>query len=154
MYYLIKGLCPRTDIDMGAHGISIDLHPKWKELVAESGLDQAKCNKAIETMGNERLDACGYSKTVKYNDGPLHRLYEARTSICVSWGEWGTNHITVPGDACGLDVGHGFGNILGPGGASLLPHNVDSWSQVQLLLIVFTWFAESVVLASYGKVKT
>jgi hypothetical protein len=153
MYYDIIGLCPRTDIDTGQHGFHINLHPKWCGLVEASGIGQYQADHAIKEMGDSWLDACGYGQPFEH-DGKVGRLYEARSSIRVSWGEWGPEHITVPGSACGLDIERrGIGNPF-RGGASLLPHNIDHWGQVQLLLIVFTFFAESLVIQSWEKINS
>lgn len=150
MYYDIIGLCPRTDLRLGAHGFSIHLHPKWKGLVAASKLTHEDVTGAIKSHGNLWLDACGYGR--RYGDEKL-RAYEARTSVRVSWGEWGPEHITVPGNACGLDLTlDSLGNPLG--GPSLDPHNIDNWSQVQLLLVVFTFFAESLVILAHDKIRS
>lgn len=130
MYYCIAGLCHRDDVDMGWHGFIIHLHPRMKELVAASGIDQGNANTAIETMGRGWLDASGYGCL---SDGrPLYNPRDVR----VKWGEYGAEHITVPGNACGLDIGRACGNPLR--GQSLLPHNVDSLQQKYLLLIVFS----------------
>lgn len=160
--YHIKGLCPRTDIDMGRCGFGIDLHPLWKESVALSGLTQALVNTGISNMCRAWLDGCGYNaifdpdrsamddweakklgKNIKY--GPNARpLYDVH-SIRVQWGEWGPEHITVPGNACGLDIENasycGFTD-----GRSLAPHNVDTIAQAHLLLVVFTFFADTLML--------
>ena len=166
--YLIRGLCPRTDISMGAHGFAIELGREWPKLVAASGLTATMVNHKIEREGDAWLDACGYGgmydpdavfdpmtaldeldggSPVKKKLGPrARRSYEARTSIRVQWGAWGLEHISVPGNACGLDIEReGFGTFM-PRAAMLTPHNIDCWRQKQLLLIVFTTFAEDIVL--------
>lgn len=74
----------------------------------------------------------------------LMKAYRLR----VTWGKWGAEHIIVPGNACGLDVNTaGCFNLLK--GMTLLPHNIDSWTQKQLLLIVFTEIAECVLMNNY-----
>jgi hypothetical protein len=50
----------------------------------------------------------------------------------------------VPGDACGLDID--CGHPAPKDGRVLVPHNVDSRDQAMLLIVVFTWFAGSVIL--------
>ncbi len=159
--YVIRCLCPRTDIDMGCHGFSIDISAEWKEIVAASGLTQEKIDYKLKLCGNAWLDACGYG-TMYDPDAefdPLHdrskphgpntrRLYDVSRgcALRVKWGEWGCEHIEVPGSATGLDIErNSFGSVF-RGGVRLLPHNIDCWSQKQLLLIVFTEFAEDVVL--------
>lgn len=144
--YLIRGLDPRTDIAMGAHGFSIELSPQWRVMVASCGLTQEMVDKKILECGNDWLDSCGYKGKLSYDASK--RLYEARHSIRIHWGEWGPEHITVPGNACGLDIDrNAFGTFI-KNGAMLTPHNIDCWSQKQLLLIVFCSFAEDVVLFS------
>lgn len=61
-------------------------------------------------------------------------------------GDWGLEHISVPGNACGLDI---WDDICAPaGGMSLLPHNVDSKMQCMALITVFTWFIYTASLNS------
>lgn len=151
MYYDIDGLCPRTDISMGGHGFCIKLYPEWRGLVAGRALTQENVTTAIGRLGRAWLDACGYDgvfdpdnsgfrKDSEKPPGPEARpMYEPGRNLRVSWGEWGPEHISVPGDACGLDLDDSFGAPLG--GRTLSPHNVDSANQKLLLLIVFTWFA-------------
>jgi hypothetical protein len=155
--YLIRGYCPRTDIDMGRHGFFIDLHPKLTEFVALAKLTDPDITANVQRQGRAWLDSCGFDGWYDpdnyglYHDpkklpGPnAVKSYQPR-DIRVAWGEWGPEHISVPGNACGLDIDRRpLGNIW-RGGASLYPHNVDSWSQKQLLTIVFTYFIESVML--------
>lgn len=125
--YLIRNLCPRTDLDMGNHAFTIELSKEWPEYVKKSELTQEKINYLIAQRGNAWLDACGYDRMWQMEeDSPKKRLHEARSSIRVSWGEYGAEHITVPGNACGLDLdSHAFGCFL-RGGKMLLPHNIDS----------------------------
>ena len=156
MYYAICNLCPRSDISMGAHGFTISLHKRWRELVANCDLDQTRVDKAVSVLGRSWLDSCGYKGIFDPDNcgatadrslppGPNARpLYEANR-IRVDWGEWGAEHISVPGSACGLGIErHNFGSILR--GPALVPHNIDCWQQKQLLLIVFCWFAESIII--------
>lgn len=100
MYYSISGICPRTDIDMGRHGFSIHLHPKFKEQVAKSGITEKNVQDAIKNMGRYWLDACGYSAMYdpdnngfganpKQKLGPkAQSLYEPGYDLRISWGEW------------------------------------------------------------------
>lgn len=126
-YYNIKGLCPNG---RGDCGFAIDLSPTWPEAVKLANLDQNKVNHAIQTMGRQWLDGCGFAWIDTY-------------LIRVQWGEWGPEHITVPGDACGLDLSRSIGGFKG--GMSLTPHNVDNIRQAHLLLVVFTFFANEIV---------
>ncbi len=154
--YSIDGLCPNREHAIGGFGFSIKLYPQWKEIVAASGLDQVKIEQALSRLGREWLDVCGFDAIFdpdncgfeadkKCKPGPDARpSYLPNRDLRVSWGEWGVEHISVPGNACGLDVGSGPG---GPrNGKVLWPHNVDGWHQVQLLLITFCWFADSMML--------
>ena len=160
MYYSITGLWPRKE--MSGFGFSIRLFPPWKDMVARSEITQENVDTAIENMGREWLDICGFdgkydpdngiddvmSEVVgvpKKPAGPNARhMYVPGRDLRVEWGEWGPEHISVPGNACGLDYDHhAFGAPLN--GAILLPHNVDAWSQVQLLLVTFCWFTNLLV---------
>lgn len=156
MYYDIDGLCPRTDVDMGRHGFCIKLFAEWKELVFNRNLTQENVNAALDSLGRLWLDACGFSGTFdpdncgcemdpKKAPGPKARpMYTPNLDLRVTWGEWGPEHITVPGNACGLDLSQGMGAPRG--GRILAPHNVDSATQKLLLLVVFTWFANDLTL--------
>lgn len=154
--YHINGLCPRTDIDMGRCGFSIDLHPSWRQAVKDCDwLTQKEVLEGIKNMHRAWLDGCGYSAIYDPDNsgvdrikgkspGPnAHPLYDIH-SIRVQWGEWGPEHITVPGDACGLDIGRSIGGFRD--GMSLHPHNVDSLAQAHLLLVVFLFFADTLIL--------
>jgi hypothetical protein len=155
VYYSIAGLAPRTDIDMGRHGFQINLHPRFKDLVKASNLGPEQIHNCLMNLGNQWLDDCGYGRRYERGEEPgdgLDRVYEARSSIRVSWGEWGPEHISVPGNACGLDIAHrALGSWLG--GPSLLPHNIDSWSQVQLLLIIFTYLVDSMTICAWEEIS-
>ena len=147
MNYQITGLCPRDDITMGRWGFGIRLFPGFKDDVGLSGIDGNQVEIAIKNMGRGWLDGCGYNKLTEY-DGRMKPLYIPR-EIRVSWGEWGPEHISVPGNACGLDLGDGVSGP--PGGKILQPHNIDSMSQAMLLTIVFTWFAEIIYFFAEDK---
>ena len=127
---------------MSGHGLVIQLSKQWKEEIALASLDQEKINDLIESKGRNWLDVCGYGQKTKWDDGKDF-LYNPR-DIRVTWGDWGPEHITVPGNACGLDIDYFPGGFVD--GMSLNPHNVDSMSQAYLLLIVFTNIAEYIVL--------
>lgn len=159
MYYLIRALEPTRNM-MGGHGFFIDLHPKIKELTHV--LTQEMVDTKIDNMGRQWLDCCGYDALYDPDDpgfpdwdvearkphGPNVRpLFDAR-QIRVAWGPWGCEHICVPGNACGLDLSmsHFGGYFID--GEMLCPHNVDTWSQKTLLLLVFCSFMEDVILLS------
>ncbi len=133
--YCIKSLCP-TDRGVGGHYFAIDLMPEFRERVARCELDQAAVDRKLRMLVPTWLQACGYDSRVLV------------PTVRVEWGPWGPHHICVPGNACGLDIvdsDGGFGCWF-PGGVTLQPHNIDHWQQKQLLLIVFTSFAEDVIL--------
>lgn len=130
MFYSIVGLYPRKDISIGRHGFFIKLFPEFKQAVAASDIDQHRVEILLDRMKVDWLHSCGFS-------GDYQRLD-------VKWGEWGPEHISVPGNACGLDLDSHFGAPRN--GAILQPHNVDSSNQKLLLLIVFCWFAEAISL--------
>ena len=148
-------------MQMGGYGFGINLFPGMKEAVAKSDMTQQRANQVVEKMGRMWLDACGYAAMHDPDQADPMAAWEARRlgkplklgpnakplydtwCIRVSWGEWGVEHLTVPGDACGLDIDRGFGGMRG--GVTLQPHNVDNSSQVLLLLVVFTWFADYLV---------
>ena len=135
--YAIRNLCHRQDGVLGVHGFSIDLSPDWRLAVGNSELDQERVNHIIQILGRSWLDCTGYGR--KAHDG--QPSYEPRTSIRVQWGEWGPEHISVPGNACGLDIDRSAFGCLFRNGRRLVDHNIDSLSQKYLLLIVFTTLA-------------
>lgn len=71
----------------------------------------------------------------------------------IQWGEWGPEHLSVPGNACGLDIDwQGMGKPVG--GAILTPHNVDSITQASLLLTMFSFVANHLILQiGLGKIN-
>jgi len=166
MFYHIQGLCPRPK-EVSGCGFCVSLWLAFKEAVARSDLTQDMVNTGISNLHREWLDGCGYDGMFDPDEDPLerwktdrglqekkygpraHHLYDVH-SIRVQWGEWGPEHITVPGNACGLDLDR---SAIGHprGGVSLLPHNVDTIRQAHLLLVIFTFFADSVILRSSAK---
>ncbi len=158
MLYHIVGLAPRRT--MSGAGFCIHLWPEWKLAVARWNKDQAAINKAIKTMHRGWLDGCGYDAIYDPSEDPMdkwkrekmgtprklskdaHPLY-GEHSITVQWGEWGLEHMTIPGNACGLDIDKGYG--CPKDGRVLGPHNVDTIAQAHLLLVVFTWFADCII---------
>lgn len=159
MIYAIRHLCHRTDIDMGRHGFTIDLHPSVPEAIAESGLTQEHVDTCLEGAGQMWLDAAGFSAVFdpdncgaradsKLPPGPnAHPLYRPGMDLRVVWGKWGPEHISVPGNAAGLDLDRGCGCLFRRG-QMLVPHNVDGLAQKYLLLIVFTELAGHVAMAA------
>ena len=129
--------------DMGGFSFEILLWPEWKEAVARRGLTQREANKLVENMHRRWLDACGYDQTCGFGDKPERPLYDQHC-IHILWGEWGPEHISVPGNGCGLDIDHGLHRPKD--GMALAPHNVDCMRQAFLLLLIFNWFAHDLFL--------
>lgn len=158
MYYTIEGLCPIDHMDIGRHAFGIHLHPQWRDLVARSSLTQEKINGMLLKLGRFWLDACGFDRHTMPEMSGLDDIFTDKTKLrpkysflplrdlSVKWGEWGVEHITVPGNACGLDITDG---IPAPRyGRYLSPHNIDGWNQKYLLLLAFTHIASAVVTLS------
>lgn len=155
MLYHIRGYSPEPG--MGQSGFNVILFPAWKDALAayEPQLTQEQANRAVENMGRQWLDGHGFDRMYDPDAGPFdsekklgpnaRKLWEPRTSLRVSWGEWGPEHITVPGNACGLDLDQS-GMWAPRGGKVLTPHNVDSPMQASLILTVFLFFADTLVL--------
>lgn len=131
--YSISGLCPRTDISMGHHGFCVSLHPEFRNCVNRSLIDQVGVDRVIKDNEADWLKACGYGVEI-------HRF-----CLRAKWGEWGPEHISVPGNACGLDIDRSAFGCVFRDGVNLLPHNIDCWPQKQLILIMFTTFADLVL---------
>lgn len=129
--YRILSWHPRQMPAGGSFGIA--LSADWKKAVTRSEtLNQKSVNALIQRIGNDILLGHGFDKVPEN---------EIHNRIRVGWGEWGPEHITVPGNACGIDIElspmGGF-----PGEAHLLPHNVDSLIQASMILTVFVKIAE------------
>lgn len=117
---------------MGGAGFNIILNKKWKEAVSQSSITQDGINNMIDNLGNFILLGHG-------RDAMEECMIKCR--IRVKWGEWGPEHITVPGNACGLDIDKSWIG-LGSEEVALTPHNVDSVNQASMLLTVFIKIAE------------
>ena len=161
MTYLIQNLskCPWREIN--AHAFGISLSPQWREQVAASKLTQHYINGLLQMSGNDWLDSAGYNAMFDPDNcgadrdparplGPRsHRLYDVqRGAIRVDWGEWGPHQITIPGNACGLDITDCPLGSAFPDGRLLAPHNIDSLAQKYLFLIVFTELANAIYWAT------
>lgn len=79
---------------MGAHDFSVDLHPDYKLAVDRSGLTGGRVDAMVQEQGRAWLDCAGFS-TERVAPG---------SDLRVGWGRWGPEHITVPGNSCGLDI--------------------------------------------------
>ena len=141
MNYQIISLCPRGDLGLGGWGFCIKLYSGFKVAVLESGIDQKQAYTVVENMGRVWLDGCGFNKLFDHDD-KKEFLFKPNRDLLISWGEWGPEHITVPGNACGLDIADGI--MCPEDGKILVPHNIDAMRQAMLLLMVFTWFAEAI----------
>jgi hypothetical protein len=160
MYYDIESFCPIPKCGMGAHSFSITLYAGWKELVEMACLDQDRVDRLIELRGREWLDACGFDRIFDPDNcgfdadktlppGPrAYPTYRPPTDLRIKWGEWGPEHIMVPGDACGLNIDKHCPGLCDDS-ACLLPHNIDTWNQKNLLMIAFTKVA--CMLATFGR---
>lgn len=126
--YKIKGWFPIRE--MGGCGFNIVLTAEWKDSVSKSDLNQEKINNLIDNLGPKMLESHGYDN-----------ISEPKYYLRVKWGEWGPEHITVPGNACGLDIDN---SSIGceEGEVCLSPHNVDSITQASMILTLFTRIAE------------
>jgi hypothetical protein len=129
MYYTIENFGPHRDngrLMPGGYGFNIKLYPGFKKLVAEYG------NIDDEAIFNWRK---------RYGKWLLEDYGWQTDTIRIAWGEWGLEHIQVPGNACTLDYDT-FSQLGAPkDGIILTPHNVDTLQQAGCLLSVFTWFA-------------
>jgi len=141
---------------MSGWGFAIMLYPAWRDAVTKFNIDQQRVNNLIESHGRMWLDICGYDviydpdncgfdKDEDKEPGPEARpMYQPNLDLRVAWGEWGPEHITVPGNACGLDLDSGISAPID--GKSLAPHNVDCMKQAYLLQLVFSWFGNAIAL--------
>lgn len=148
MMYCIRGYCHLpTHLRVGAHGFAVDLSAEWPDLVRRAGITDEQIQHMLKEKAEHWLDAAGYGGHFTEESGlGSGRKYPARC-VRVTWGEWGPEHITVPGNACGLDIEkRGFGSVYVGDCATLQPHNVDSLSQKYLLTIVFTEIAYLLML--------
>lgn len=115
-------------------GFSIILSKEWKNAVSNSKINQEKIDKLIDNIGNDILQGHGINNVEKH----LIKYY-----INVKWGEYGPEHINVPGNACGLDIDidKSCANC-NLNEISLVPHNVDSLNQASMILTIFVKIAE------------
>jgi len=137
---------PRKGLDKA--GFSIQLWPAWKRELAKVDFLNAKAAETyIERFGPEIIEhyfSYIYKLWEEEKYTKEERKFKAKCELMIRWGEWGPEHITVPGNACGLDIGYAPG---GPrDGKTLLPHNVDTLEQASALLEIFLFFADTVVL--------
>ena len=130
--YDIQGLAPQRR--MSGAGFQVALFPAWRDAVEQSEIAQENADYLIANCGAAWLEGCGFDWC---KESPSSYLR-------IAWGEWGPEHISVPGNACGLDLDNG---ICAPhDGMVLLPHNVDHMRQAHLLLVMFLSIANGFVL--------
>lgn len=129
--YKIKGWYPVRD-QMSGCSFNIVLTQEWKDAVSQSGLNQEKIDNLIHNMGADILKNHGYGKIET----------DPKFWLRVKWGEWGCEHISVPGNACGLDIDTSYGFGVYEGEVSLSPHNVDSINQASMILTLFLKIAD------------
>jgi len=138
LLYHVDGWMPTRG--MGASGFNIKLYPSIKDVWKDRGLAQDDVNGAVKRMSPEWLKAYGWNQT--YENDLLFSY-----CIRVKTGEWGIHHIEVPGNACGLDIVPDSSSLWAPrDGNILVPHNVDSPEQAGLLLTVFLFFMNDLML--------
>lgn len=126
-FYSIDGLCPSGGL--GGYGFCIHLSPLFRDAVQKSGLDQAQADRVISAYGREWLSHTGMGShfdienCTAWSDNrkiPSEQFRDRNhREIRVAWGEWGPEHISVPGNACGLDIDKPFsvfrdGRVLTP----------------------------------------
>jgi len=143
LYQIVTGI-PRRG-ECAGFSFEIKLWPAWKDLIAASDpWTPEEWKNFYENVGNPLLDACGYSEISSFAEGDSHRLFDAtRGAIRIQWGDWGPEHITIPGNGCGLDLDDG---LHAPrGGRVLVPHNVDVLKQAYLLQLIFNWIANLLI---------
>lgn len=119
LYHIVWS--PNLTQSMGGAGFCIVLYPAFKELASKSDLNE-KLPQFIKNMEpiwlqNHGLDVEVFKRTTRG-----------------TWGEWGLEHFSVSGNACGLDIGESlrYENCM-----ELSPHNVDSLRQASQLLTFF-----------------
>jgi hypothetical protein len=112
---------------MSGCGFAIKLYPEWKKLVAKTALNQVQVDEAMKNMSPQWLED--------------HRFHPELPGVKIHWGEWGPEHISVPGNACGLDLDHSYDR---DGVVTLMPHNVDTIEQASLILTAFLWIEQHV----------
>ena len=110
----------------------IVLTDKFRQAVEKSNLTQENMDALIVNLGNAILSSHGYQEVDK------NMLL---CNLRVKWGEYGPEHISVPGSDCGLDIDTHFVGQL-PGEVALMPHNIDTIRQASMLLSIFIYIAE------------
>lgn len=159
-YEIVHGI-PRVG-ELG-FGFQIRVWPAWREVVAAYSPTPGAQRAWLHHVGNDLLDACGYGEPFQSFQSvaeelmgitpsslipaPTERLYDAtRGAITFQWGAWGLEHITIPGNGCGLDIDETVA-LKPDGGVVLLTHNVDTMQQSYLLQCIYGWFAHTMLLA-------
>ncbi len=133
MMYSIGGLCPTGE--MSGAGFGIALYPGWKEQISLSGYTQENMDNLVQRFGKIWLRGC---LNIEEKDFELYKH-----DVRIAWGEWGPEHISVPGNACGLDICDTMSAPID--GKYLSPHNVDTVNQAHMLLTIFTTISSYVI---------
>lgn len=128
--YKIHNWFPSKPSTGSGHNFTIILTPRWKELVSKSLLNQEKIDEIVAVIGPHIL---------AYNDIDVSKIDNINYWIRIDWGEWGPEHITIPGNACGLDIDLSLPGIDGE--VSLTPHNIDTLNQASMILTLFLQIA-------------
>lgn len=127
---------PRPKSNGDGFGFSIRVFPGWKTLVSRIMIPDHESQKNwMDSVGSELLEGCGYDL----------KVYGRFGAIRLSFGEWGLEHITIPGNGCGLDI-TSDSCFCPDGGRVMLSHNVDSMKQAYLLQCIFNWWANHWIL--------
>ena len=130
---------PQVQDIMSGCGFIIKLFPRWRREIIKSKLNQEDINNLIECDALDLLKNNGFD-TDRYKGSN----FLAKESFYIAWGEWGLEHITIPGtNATGLDIEDSPG--APKNGRILVPHNIDHLRQASLLLAIFTRVADCIV---------
>lgn len=149
--FLIDGLCPTQNL--GGYGFTIYLSSSWEKMVSLTSITQDDIDRLVKTFGNTWAQSCGMGSWFDPDNCGLWNkkglVPSSQTTfthnIRLKWGRWGLEHISVPGNACGLDIdlcclGSPFDNSVG-----LVPHNIDNWGQVNLILVIWSYFSNLIM---------
>lgn len=126
MYRILNYGSGSSNSEYANGSFSIVLTQKWKRVVEQSYLNQDRINDMLGRIEERILK--------------LHGYQGLSNEFRITWGEWGPEHITVLGNACGVDIETGgFGYEEDE--AILNPHNVDSIIQASMILSLFVYIA-------------
>lgn len=148
--YELMGFYPRTDISLGAWGFGVRLDAKFAAEVKKHKI-APNIHDKMQEMGKELVST-------------IFRGSEQRKWIRPPYNFWDDTclltNVTVPGDACGLDMDHSdfiglsrLGEYSSPyDSVTYGPHNVDNMMQATALLAAWCrWY--DMVYALIGRSK-